>query len=508
MIDHDILAIYFIQLAKNLALSKDTLSKESQDNIAQLLQQLPKISNEPLKIWIYSELGWLYYTYNYYEKAYEYVLMASKTIEKSKSNSFIFAEDTFVHLSYFYFTIKDFEKSIYYSNKALTFLDESNSNYSALQNNLANVYFELQDYETASKYYKKAKEISYRNKDLLRYAKVLGDYAKYFMLNKNFDLAEELLLEDIRISKELNADRNTMFAQLRLASMYLSNQEIAKSKNLLQQAHSYAQTNPNLHSFNLELKTHLMQIALKEGDSKLELQLRRGIDSLQQLVREKDGPNIVEKINWKSQKEKVVWQLEAEKTKLENSRIIKQTFVVSSVLLLVSIILLILVFKKRFRLEKSLFENIILNHQLEKLQSEKALNDANNSLKSFKTYLDNKNKQINQLEDEYQNLKDQNSNLKDQQKESLESLLNSHLMTQDKWIIFKDSFIKEQPDYYKNLVDKFPNLTESNLRIILLQHLGLTNVEASKLLGITVDAVKKAKQRLRNKYPNDIDNYI
>ena len=45
----------------------------------------------------------------------------------------------------------------------------------------------------------------------------------------------------------------------------------------------------------------------------------------------------------------------------------------------------------------------------------------------------------------------------------------------------------------------FPEINDSNLRIILLQKLEFTNAEISGLLGVTVDAVKKSKQRLRKK---------
>ncbi len=46
----------------------------------------------------------------------------------------------------------------------------------------------------------------------------------------------------------------------------------------------------------------------------------------------------------------------------------------------------------------------------------------------------------------------------------------------------------------------FSDLTESNLRIITLLKLELSNQEISSLLGITIDAVKKSKQRLRKKF--------
>ena len=82
---------------------------------------------------------------------------------------------------------------------------------------------------------------------------------------------------------------------------------------------------------------------------------------------------------------------------------------------------------------------------------------------------------------------------------SLKSLLESHLMTDDNWFTFKNAFIREDYPTYKNLLEQFPGITESALRIELIQALGLNNAETARILGITVDAVKKSKQRLRKK---------
>ncbi|WP_293300685.1 hypothetical protein [Pedobacter sp. UBA4863] len=50
------------------------------------------------------------------------------------------------------------------------------------------------------------------------------------------------------------------------------------------------------------------------------------------------------------------------------------------------------------------------------------------------------------------------------------------------------------------------DLTESNLRIVLLQKIGLNNAETANLLGITTEAVKKAKQRMRKKYTEKLES--
>ena len=58
----------------------------------------------------------------------------------------------------------------------------------------------------------------------------------------------------------------------------------------------------------------------------------------------------------------------------------------------------------------------------------------------------------------------------------------------------------EKPDYTAYLETNFPELTDANLRVIYLTQLGLSNSEIARILGVTIAAVKKAKQRLRLKY--------
>lgn len=82
---------------------------------------------------------------------------------------------------------------------------------------------------------------------------------------------------------------------------------------------------------------------------------------------------------------------------------------------------------------------------------------------------------------------------------SLEKLLESHLMTDENWLTFKNTFIREDYKTYKTILEQFPDITESALRIEMIQALGLNNAETARVLGVTIDAVKKSKQRLRKK---------
>jgi uncharacterized protein YeaC (DUF1315 family) len=87
----------------------------------------------------------------------------------------------------------------------------------------------------------------------------------------------------------------------------------------------------------------------------------------------------------------------------------------------------------------------------------------------------------------------------------LQSLLASHLMTDENWYKFKKAFISTYPDYYEYLQENYDELTESNLRLIILMKLDINTKEITNLLGISADAVKKAKQRLKKKLGEKYD---
>ena len=81
-------------------------------------------------------------------------------------------------------------------------------------------------------------------------------------------------------------------------------------------------------------------------------------------------------------------------------------------------------------------------------------------------------------------------------------------MTDENWNNFKREFKKEYGPFYETLMTDYPELKDSNLKIIILQKLRFSNSEIASLLGITTDAVKKSKQRLKKKLGENNINYL
>lgn len=80
-----------------------------------------------------------------------------------------------------------------------------------------------------------------------------------------------------------------------------------------------------------------------------------------------------------------------------------------------------------------------------------------------------------------------------------ESLYNSRILTDSEWEQFKRRFENAYPGYLLNLRNRFPALSNAEERLCLLIKLGFNSQEIADTLGITANAVKKGRQRLRRR---------
>lgn len=486
----------------------DSLNRESSKLYEEASALVSYTPNVALQIWVYTQSGFYFYSYNHYEIALPFFLKSSRLLDMTTDEDLVDGIDVLKKNAYFFGTILEYEKSINYLTRALKQTTEDSNDYATLLNGIGNSYLELNKHDKAETFLLKAKKAALKSKDNLRYAKVLGDLARILIERKNWEKAEALLKEDITLSEQEGSDRNTMFARLQLGKMYWEKGDVSKAYNTLNKVQQYAESKSYLKGFEYEASEVLLLIALYKKDTSQELFLRRKLDSLNKVVKHTDGKEVINKIALKNQKENVLWELEAEKAKVEKASLLRLTWTIVSLLLLAVILLLYLFNRRRLKLRSVEFEHKLLVFQSEKIQSEKKLSDTHNSLESYKTYLAEKNQQIENLKEVIEESKKHSSQLAEEGTSALQQLLSSHLMTDENWQAFKYAFIDEHPKYYQDLLEKLPEVTESNLRILLLHKVGLNNQETAQVTGVTIDAVKKAKQRLRKKYIETIDFFL
>lgn len=124
--------------------------------------------------------------------------------------------------------------------------------------------------------------------------------------------------------------------------------------------------------------------------------------------------------------------------------------------------------RKKHNKREDLYEQKVTALEDQKRKMEEKFKSSNESLSSQVEYLKNKNVQINLLKKEIETVETSSSSYLEKKNGKLHALLESHLMTESNWIRFKREFEKEFPDFSQNLITNFPELTDSNKRIIFL----------------------------------------
>ena len=202
-----------------------------------------------------------------------------------------------------------------------------------------------------------------------------------------------------------------------------------------------------------------------------------------------------EKLMW----EKQLFEKKNNKITLEITRekLNKKYLMLLSILLAIIIFLVYRWLRQKNKTAKVRFEQqqLILLVDQQKVTQELAL--AKEELATFMDNLKEKNKLITQMRNDFALLDAEKDNETEQL--SLKMLLESHLMTDQNWLRFKDVFITVYPQFFTEILLQNPTCREADLRMLALIKLELNNREISNLLGITIDGVKKSKQRLRKR---------
>ncbi|MDM1097740.1 tetratricopeptide repeat protein [Myroides odoratimimus] len=467
------------------------------------VSMVEKSSNVALKEWVYSEVGFYYYSYNYYYEASPYFIKIAKTLENESIVLDVQAKKIFLRTAYFFETINMNESALIYYKKALAEAKKEKISNSAILWGLGAVYSKVDSLEQSMYYYELAKETSLSYKDTLRYAKSLGGIASVYRKQGDIEKAELYLKEDIAISQQLGEERNLMYSQIQLGKLYIDLKQYDLAEEVLKKSYEITITKSYLAGFEREIISYLLDIAKARGIDTEELFYRRELDQIDSMIEAREGDEVINKINWNTNLERVNWELEAERSFSERVRYQRLLLLSTTVLLTLILCMVYFFYKRILKLQKYAYEGKLLDFQLSKINSENKLKETKASLASYQVYLSEKTAQIAKLEHELNKASHSSKEIFKEKRPAIEELLRSHLMTEENWVLFKETFRAEQAVYFNEIITQFPDLTESNLRIVLLQKMGLTNQETANILGVTIDAVKKAKQRLKKKFEDD-----
>lgn len=469
------------------------------------IEQANTLGYKPLEIWTRLNYEKRLYRHGYYQEMQPVLLELMKDVRETKESDIITPLDTYQTIGWIMQTLSDYQEADYYLKLALKHCEPNTSNHAALLDNYGINFYKTGQYNNALKQFNRAGTIALKVKDSVRYAKTLGNKAIVYEKQKKYAEAINLLKEDIALSERLKESKNTMFASIALARIYLKSNAVTEAEILINQAAKIAASKPYFRKSELEVINLKLDLLKRKPDPKEELATSRRMMVLLDSLKATDGDEQILHVKWQIQKAKYQQKLSQTNSLYKKELIKKNIFALMIGLSVLMAMLMYFAQKKKHNKRQNVYEQKVTELEVQKTKIEEKLKTSNESLSHQVEYLKDKNLQINKLKTEIEAVKASASSYLEERRGKLNALLESHLMTDDNWLSFKREFEKEYPDFTKELTKEYPELTDSNLRIVYLQKLGFNTTEISESLGITQEAIKKSKQRLRKKLGKKFD---
>jgi tetratricopeptide (TPR) repeat protein len=309
--------------------------------------------------------------------------------------------------------------------------------------------FKNKKYNDAILDYKKAYSLSINNNDELNASRSYSRLAMaYYELNY-YDKAA------LFFKKDLEFNRNTV---------------IANKRNYLHLAFIYANNDKNQHALYVAK-----------------------YDSISKMIISKNSEELLVKYET-SEKER---QIELLKLKeLENELIIQKNnfrnIVIISTFTISVLLLLMLLFRNNIK-RKLLNKNLEIEKQKAR-QSEFELHQKENELSIKINSLKDNNKVITDLKNKLENV-----TIDDKNFQSIITTFDQSYVSDKQWDNIINQYQTIDKDFIQDLETRYSNISKNDVKLSILMKLNYSNSGMAEILNITIEGVKKAKQRLKKK---------
>tara|TARA_R110002073_G_scaffold139232_2_gene289232 strand:- start:7131 stop:8993 length:1863 start_codon:yes stop_codon:yes gene_type:complete len=364
-------------------------------------------------------------------------------------------------------------------------------------NSLGISHQNLKDYKNAEASYNSAISYAKEVDAKLPLSGGLLKLAELEIINKNYSKATQLLMDTKAIAEKENI-------QLRLATTYdllsqidygLNNFSEALNKN--NRAITISKTNGALHLLQnmYQYRSEILDTLNQHKEAIVYLKASQKIkDSLFSTKKIQQ----IEELRTIYETEKKEQEIKNQKNEIDllniKNKVSKQQRLLLGLGLLLAIIGLYAFYQ---RLKRNKVEKEIMKADLEFKTKE---------LTTHALHLAKKNEVLNDLKQKAKVLKaDANA---DPGYQMLIQTINFDLQDDNNWENFSKYFQEVYKDFNSNAQQKFPGITINDLRLMALLKMNLSSKEIANILNISLDGIKKARQRLRKKMDINSDQSL
>lgn len=425
--------------------------------------------------------GAFYFGHNVYSPAFEYMLKAQKVFRKEDFGESGYTLRYYDGLASCYYHFGEYEQSLRYLQQITKLPAYWNAvvYFPSIYNTIGLCYRHLKKYDSARIWFNKSHDAAAAVSDSFYMALSNGNLGQAYYLQGEYDKALPLVEIDYAVSMRVRELGSAANAAILLAAIHIKKGELAKAEHYIEACRQFVSV------------------------SKDPVLLKNWYDNLYRFYKAKqDYRNVdfytdslffykdsVTALRDKKVSSQALLKIEAEQhinevNQLENRR--KQQILMRNSLLtglvLLSVIALLWVNRQ------------LLKRNKEKELAQQQLHFAQQELLLHTHKLKEKNELLEQLRGEMNSQHNGNERI-----ENINRLHATTILTEDDWKTFRELFEKVYPGFFIRLKEKMPDLGAADTRLLALTKLQLPPKDMAAMLGVSYDAIKKARQRLRKK---------
>ncbi|MGE8300151.1 tetratricopeptide repeat protein [Sphingobacterium paramultivorum] len=491
--------VYYMRMADGFSIAFDRINLSS-ERYYRLAEQLLRVHPDAeLEMLGCAREGYYNFIYRRVKEAFPFFLRANDLKSKVNVKKIPLVVKHYQFMASFYSYIGDQANAVVYLEEALPFTKPASRERIDLINSIA-VYLAKDSLNhQAFTYLNRAMDEAKLAKDSVWIGIISGNLADHAWRKGEKEKAIALVKKNIELSMRYNERRDAMRANLNLANWYIERKEWKLAEEYVMACESLMEDKPYFLKYKMELaksKSNIMRGLGRGGEELKQLHLYLTLkDSLEKRMNDKE----IQKMLWQRESEKYNRTIQATEEKRIRTKRMYQFIGIVLILIFAIVVLLVNKSKIKMKMRNTLLERDQLALAYEKQLLDQELVILRNSLTEFTDTIRQNDVVIQQLRQEVIKISESDPAHMTQVTDNLNALLQYHIMTDERWQKFKHVFNKVYPAYLTQMRQTYPKVTENDLKILALLKLDLSNSSMSELLCVSVEAVRKAKQRLKKK---------
>lgn len=437
-------------------------------------------------------LGSYYYKAKEFERSFHHSFIAQNIFKDIGYDNLPLAGSYTSDFFRYYYSFGDYATAIEFLQLSLKQKADSFVNRNFLLNDLGLSYMKINDYPKALSTFDETIQYAKKTLDTAYIGIASGNYGNVLRLQQKYKEALPYLYTDVAINKKKELS-NAAITCLYIANCLLHLDSISKAKYYIDYSQ---QLHPDLVWSNYKVnfyenKSYYYQ---KTGNFYNASLYQDSLLTLKDSLRTVFDSKILLGTALKAKEEKFLADKKKAEMEANKVKLIRNFLIV--ILMIAFAITLIFINQKRKKERRE--------EQERERQANEKLKAALRQLDAYIINIKEKNALIEKIEAEL--LQQPSATPIDDEKkliseEQIARLHQSVIMTEDDWTSFKDLFEQVWPGFLAQINKKYDSLSLAEERVLALSRLNLESKDMAKMLGISIDSLRKSRYRLRKKYP-------